>query len=859
MTLNTKQLMILGQEVTKKGKLVDEYIRQLSDLGISLESLNLLGDLGLSDADKKLTEKEIVDKILTDSNYKAQKNIIQKYILEFVRADMITQSTHLRRGRQLVNSSNENWIDGGVYIYRTPEKDKDGNAVQVGQDEYIKEVDSEKYVQMQYISPEKFQDLVNKNSSKLRYKYTIDENGNLEIAQLETVVIKKRETTNAINALFTTTDKTTTVKDVLHIDYKQYIEKYTMPYEFLINLCMITQNPEFTYHVAKLARETEIILVVQDDTTIEDVVVTEEKKEESYKNTSSSSRSTAQVTSEKVRTFETETITTTMVPHLRIKSANSWSFYETYEYTKTINKEGPNVQGPVSVPCDVPDTLPNHHPATAQNVESAYGGYETVVTEEYWTGGPWVVENLVTTTTTITTTKYNPGILEDSVEKSKQFLGLLRNDTGKCTSPDCYTYPKNVEECVRHAEFNREGINVEYATPNSTYIDSPLNRLTSGEQMLYQLLGQNLHADTGNAQKDDSYSEYKTKMTGIIDHIKYLMTFPDNEDLDIDYEDDDEDEIEITPPDFEYEDDIEDDELQILYKICEAEAGGSSEEEIGHVACVILNRVKCSKWPNTIKGVVFQPNQFAPVANGAYQRAIPTEKTKRAVDSVRSGGDTTGGAVYFRTKESAIKAGMPVSKDQRHRTYIYLFTDPNTHVFHTDMKSLEELRGLTGGTSPATGKLEDVFPDGIPTTREGIQKYLATVQVPITKKNGTKTTTSVTVHKDIVEELRGVLQKAQDSGFKVYEIQGFSWRKVSGSTTMSQHSLGLAVDINVKENYCVYPNGRVDAGSYWKPGEDEFSIPRNGVLVRAFKSIGWGWGGDWSSKKDYMHFSYTGK
>ena len=377
--------------------------------------------------------------------------------------------------------------------------------------------------------------------------------------------------------------------------------------------------------------------------------------------------------------------------------------------------------------------------------------------------------------------------------------------------------------------------------------------------MLYDLLGENLKGNSGQNAIDDAHSEYKTKMTGIVDHLKYLMSFPENEDVDVEYEFGEEDEVEIEPGDVEYDEEIEDEELEILYKICQAEAGGSTEPEIGHVACVILNRVKCSKWPNTIKGVVFQPHQFAPVSNGAYQKAIPTEKTKKAVDSVIASGDTTGGAVYFRTEESAKKAGMPISKDQKHKTYIYLFTDPNTHVFHTDMKSLDELRGSTGGTAPATGKLSDLFPDGIPTTKEGIQKYLVTIKVPITKKNGTKTTANVTVHKGIADNLRDVLQKAQDGGFKVYEVQGFSWRKVSGSSTMSQHSLGLAVDINVKENYCVYPNGKVDAGSYWKPGVDEYSIPKDGVLVKAFKSIGWGWGGDWSSKKDYMHFSFTGK
>ena len=31
------------------------------------------------------------------------------------------------------------------------------------------------------------------------------------------------------------------------------------------------------------------------------------------------------------------------------------------------------------------------------------------------------------------------------------------------------------------------------------------------------------------------------------------------------------------------------------------------------------------------------------------------------------------------------------------------------------------------------------------------------------------------------------------------------------------------------------------------------------VTVRAFRSIGWGWGGTWSGARDYMHFSATGR
>ncbi len=178
---------------------------------------------------------------------------------------------------------------------------------------------------------------------------------------------------------------------------------------------------------------------------------------------------------------------------------------------------------------------------------------------------------------------------------------------------------------------------------------------------------------------------------------------------------------------------------------------------------------------------------------------------------------------------------------------------------YKDIDSTPAAPGGGGGPiRPATGKLKDVFPDGVPTTKAGVEKYLVSISVPITKKSGQKTTTTIRLHKAIANDVKNALQRAQNAGFKVYEVQGFSWRNIANSSTISQHALGLAVDINVNENYCVYPNGSVDAGSFWDPSKSEYSIPRGGVLYNAFADIGWGWGGDWKSKKDYMHFSYTG-
>jgi hypothetical protein len=82
----------------------------------------------------------------------------------------------------------------------------------------------------------------------------------------------------------------------------------------------------------------------------------------------------------------------------------------------------------------------------------------------------------------------------------------------------------------------------------------------------------------------------------------------------------------------------------------------------------------------------------------------------------------------------------------------------------------------------------------------------------------------------------------------------------SGTGSWSMHAYGEAVDLNPTENpYVGCGMSRDKRGrayldrSRLRPG---MVTP---AVVRAFASIGWGWGGAWSgSTKDYMHFSATG-
>jgi len=91
----------------------------------------------------------------------------------------------------------------------------------------------------------------------------------------------------------------------------------------------------------------------------------------------------------------------------------------------------------------------------------------------------------------------------------------------------------------------------------------------------------------------------------------------------------------------------------VLEKIVQAEAGSEDEKGMILVVNVIMNRVESPNFPDSIYDVIFQPNQFEPTRNGAYDRAAPSEKVKAAVDKALNGINHSQGALYFRTIKGA--------------------------------------------------------------------------------------------------------------------------------------------------------------------------------------------------------------
>ncbi|PRX24191.1 N-acetylmuramoyl-L-alanine amidase [Orenia metallireducens] len=87
-------------------------------------------------------------------------------------------------------------------------------------------------------------------------------------------------------------------------------------------------------------------------------------------------------------------------------------------------------------------------------------------------------------------------------------------------------------------------------------------------------------------------------------------------------------------------------EMDLLLRTVYSEARGESFEGQVAVASVVINRVLDDRFPDTIKGVVFQPWAFTAVHDGQFW-LDPDPSMRKAVEAALKGWDPTGGAVFY--------------------------------------------------------------------------------------------------------------------------------------------------------------------------------------------------------------------
>ena len=96
-------------------------------------------------------------------------------------------------------------------------------------------------------------------------------------------------------------------------------------------------------------------------------------------------------------------------------------------------------------------------------------------------------------------------------------------------------------------------------------------------------------------------------------------------------------------------------DVNLIARAIYGEARG--ESYVGQVAvgAVIMNRVKSSKFPNTIAGVVYQKGAFDAVSDGQIN-LNPDNTAKKAAQDALNGWDPTYGAIYYFNPNTATNA-----------------------------------------------------------------------------------------------------------------------------------------------------------------------------------------------------------
>jgi hypothetical protein len=137
------------------------------------------------------------------------------------------------------------------------------------------------------------------------------------------------------------------------------------------------------------------------------------------------------------------------------------------------------------------------------------------------------------------------------------------------------------------------------------------------------------------------------------------------------------------------------------------------------------------------------------------------------------------------------------------------------------------------------------------------------------------------VHRDVADDLVTVFSRLHAARFPLEEMRvvdspeldapptgdgnntsAFVCRPSTGGGTWSEHAYGLAVDVNPFHNPYVRGDLVVPELASVYTDRDRMRpgmVTSGDTVTGAFEAIGWHWGGAWTSAKDWMHFSRSGR
>ena len=141
---------------------------------------------------------------------------------------------------------------------------------------------------------------------------------------------------------------------------------------------------------------------------------------------------------------------------------------------------------------------------------------------------------------------------------------------------------------------------------------------------------------------------------------------------------------------------------------------------------------------------------------------------------------------------------------------------------------------------------------GNPSTSKFERTHIVRVRTPYKLWMGDLEIKRIAMNKICAESILNILEQIQyyyNNDYSAMERAGVTdfggaWnvRTMRGSSSLSMHAYGLAIDLNADRNpLCI------------KPGKLKDSFTEDHPVVQMFRQEGWVWGGPWT-RPDGMHF-----
>ncbi len=165
-----------------------------------------------------------------------------------------------------------------------------------------------------------------------------------------------------------------------------------------------------------------------------------------------------------------------------------------------------------------------------------------------------------------------------------------------------------------------------------------------------------------------------------------------------------------------------------------------------------------------------------------------------------------------------------------------------------------------------------------PKCPEEIRKRQKVVKLEYYSADGKIHQGQLVIDKELVKDIKQVFALALKERFPIYSVipisdrrfrkdgrwddelsmeanntSAFNYREITGGGRLSNHAYGRAIDINTFLNPYLKGDIVLPHGAKYDPTvAGTFTL--GNPIVQAFLQLGWTWGGNWTSPRDYQHF-----